>query len=63
MAIPGLQETDSTDGHRFQLLSEEEFQLLSTVQKIEYLRRAILACEAINRQIDAYMTLPRHKAE
>ena len=61
MVKPDQQQMDSS--HEFRLLSEEEFQLLSTMQKIEYLRRAILACEAINRQIDAYMTLPRHKAE
>jgi hypothetical protein len=63
MRISGQHETDGNDAHQFRLLSEREFQALTTKQEIEYLRRAIEAREALNRQIDASLALFRQKAE
>lgn len=59
MVNPDQQQMDSS--HEFRLLSEEEFHGLTTMQKIEYLRRAMKAREAINRQIDASLALFRQK--
>ena len=45
----------------FRILSDDEFQALSTEQRIEYLKEAMLARNSINRQIEAEINdlLPR----
>jgi hypothetical protein len=55
------QKMDSDQAHEFRLLSDEDFRALSTAQKIAYLKRAIEAREAINRQVDASLALFRQK--
>ena len=44
---------DLEQARHFRILSEEEFNALTTSEKAEYLRNAIAARNAINRQIDA----------
>jgi len=44
---------DKAQPKRFRILHDEEFQALTTQQRIEYLKEAMLVRNSINRQIDA----------
>jgi hypothetical protein len=47
---------ETPEGQTFRLLTEDEFDALTTQQRIEYLKEAMAVRNSINRQIDAELT-------
>ena len=47
---------ETPEGQTFRLLTEDEFDSLTTQQRIEYLKEAMAVRNSINRQIDAELT-------
>ena len=47
---------ETPEGQTFLLLTEDEFDSLTTQQRIEYLKEAMAVRNSINRQIDAELT-------